>query len=431
MSVNILRMSRIGRSDEKIVLRQEVINGILRRYADRPSSKNSRSVYEDINHYAGVDPKGKELIIYRFKKKTKPDKRTIERAFNLVTDKKEWGASPEVRDLLCYYAFELSWEEKMQKLEGATFDLKVERVRSDEIRGTGNDTKTPPPTEEPKTDTEISNPNGFRSWFVKNKFALIIPTAILIVVIAILIIKAKENPLKDDFEKKQVETVLALYKKLKGYSLDIKFVLRSRYRFTAFWVKDSTDYFYEGRIRSIPFLRISEELFPSKKAISEKYFDAKIGVMELSSPNQILDYFGNGIYKFDNSVLPYDSALLAKVRLRDISFSSEEIIDSEIIEYAKSPLLPDSIKSRLFLLGLHFADPQSLNTILDNSTTELVIIGNKGTINKNLSGTTLLYTWKDLHDSSQQFTLLDIINMIRELEKSIIDFLNEKEIPVQ
>lgn len=119
-----------------IVLREEIIAGVVKRFKESPLDIRSDCIYSDLMHYVEHDPLGKKLI-YRFNGKKLPGSRTVDRALN-EREGKLAGVRPELRDLLCYYAFGMSWEEKMIDLLKEDYNYETEKAESVKLRGIEN-----------------------------------------------------------------------------------------------------------------------------------------------------------------------------------------------------------------------------------------------------------------------------------------------------
>ena len=408
--------------NDKIVLREEIIVGIKAKYNERTGKKTIKGFYGDLKKFTQNEALSKNAVA-QFDGGTLPNKKTVDRALDGFG--KDAGATPELRDLLCYYAFAITWEEMITSLGS---DYETELAQSNKLRGIEKDKDENSQRLEDKPDKIIQKPAGFRGWFADNKFALILPAAILIVVIVMLTMKVKENPVKEDFEKKQVETVLALYNKLKNFRLEAKFVLIGRYNATASWRRDSLDKFYESQIKSFPILQLPKQLFYDEKG--DWATDGRRMQGVISSPDQIIDSFGPNTYLVNMNLLT-DSSLPKTLHFKDLAFSSEDIVDSEIIAYAHSPFLPDSIKSWLLSFGYHKSDFQSLNKILAERTSEIIVIGQSKTIIEDFTGFTPLEIWYDPERPSQRINLTDILYIIQGLNDSIISYLKTKGISVE
>lgn len=110
--------------NDKLVLRKEIIQGICEKYIERTGDKNFDRFYEDLKLYTEKDPVGREAL-RAFEGKLLPNKKTIERA--LTGEGRNAGATELLRDLLCFYAFGISWKEKIGELGS---DYKTELAES-------------------------------------------------------------------------------------------------------------------------------------------------------------------------------------------------------------------------------------------------------------------------------------------------------------
>lgn len=420
--------------DKNIVLRKEIIEGIAAQFKKDTGKATFTGFGRHLKEFAKTHSYGvKYLDQLKQAEKDFPDNVTINRALNRVKESKGWGANPELRDLLCYYAFSMSWEDKMKDLLGEeNYSYEDEKAESDRLRKTKKDkigAAAPQQSNTTKKDEANTKQLGFRRWLAANITALIIPVAILTIVTAILMMKVKENPVKDDFSKKQVEAVLALYKKLKSTSWEFKLVLKNRYSWSVSWQKDSVDNFYESQIKNLSILQMKEVFFSDKPGLLIKYLMGKNMLVDMTSPDQIVDSFGHNMYFIDVDV-PIDTTLPSEFLISDLAFSLNDVMDGELIEYSRSLLLPDSVKLWLRQLASPEDDVQTLNKIMAESTNEVIVIGPKGTIEDDFTGVTPLNVWYDALKPSDRVTFIQLFTVIDNLERSIIDFLKSQEIPI-
>ena len=306
--------------------------------------------------------------------------------------------------------------------------------------------RSTPATVVDKDSTKVKSPlqneaapqsSGIQNWFQQYKLALLFSTTVVIIIAVVFVLGPAEQespkPLNDDFDKKQVEAVLGLYQKLKNCSLEINFIFKGEHSYTSWWVKDSGDYFYESQIKEIPFLQMEDELFDYDsngiRSMNAEYIKHKGFSGDIKSPRQILDTFAPGVY-YVELIVEEDTRLSNQLLISDLAFSSDNILDAEIVEYTRSIYLPDSIKKHLSALTNHQGEWQSLNKILSASLADVMILGRTRTTSRNFTGYTPMHIWKSSAGGSERVHLKDIFLMTNQLEKAIIDFLKSKNVPI-
>ena len=328
------------------------------------------------------------------------------------------------------FEIELSFKEFKHKLKEEAPDFtsyyKVETIAASAVAKNHNEVKTPLQVE------AVPKSNGPRNWFQQNKRALLFSSTVVIIVAVVLASHRTEQespkPMNDDFDKKQVEAVLALYKKLNSYSLDIKFVLLHRYQMTTVWGKDSADNFYESEVKQVPFLTMQEVI--SDDIIHMKgigpYFKFQT-LDHITSPGQIIDSFGNGLYLLETPVV-IDTTLSNRLIFGDLVFSSNEIVDDEIIDFYNSPFLPDSIKFWISAFGNHESTPRTLDKIISERSAEIIVVGQQGSMPMNFDKSTILYEWHALTKPFVRININHLFLVLHQLNRSILDYLKSKGI---
>lgn len=421
--------------DDKIVLRKEIIASVASKYKDRRGKTTFRGFAGHFQSYVKSSPECLKIIGEEAaKEKELWDNKTIRRALNLEKEMKDNGAKSELRDLLCFYAYGMSWEEVMIELLGKEYDYKIEKEISDSLR---RNEKKDTIEDIPKIDQVANKMRGQAPSGGQGRLVFFIPIAILIVLVILFTqrqpMQVRLTPTNIDFEKKQVESVLDLYQKLINCSLEIKYVFKQRNQFDLGWEKDSGDYFYESHVMKIPFLQMEEELFTADsngvKIIRAKYLKGKLISGYIYSPSQIVDTFAPGVYLVEVKI-EGDTNLSNRVLISDLIFSSADFFDEDIIEYTNSIYIPDSIKKHLSDLMNHSTEMQSLNKTLTEGFGDVMILGRIGSTPEDFTGYTPSFIWHRPSDISQRVHLKDIFLMTDQLKNAISDFLKSKNISI-
>lgn len=114
--------------DDTIVLRQEIIDGIKKKYKLQPFREKSKNLYRDLESYTEEDPIGKELV-KELQGQKLPHHETITKRV-LKRTGPDAGARLPIRNLLCHYAFGMNWEEKMRDMLKERYDYQEELITS-------------------------------------------------------------------------------------------------------------------------------------------------------------------------------------------------------------------------------------------------------------------------------------------------------------